>query len=102
MKKGAVLVNTARGPIVDEDALYEALVEGRIRGAALDVFWSREPLEKDSRWRTTKWGTEGRADVVLSPHMGYVNGDTMETWYAEQGQDVERFLEGKEVGVRLA
>ncbi|KAF2148311.1 hypothetical protein K461DRAFT_232993 [Myriangium duriaei CBS 260.36] len=101
MKKGAVLVNSARGPLVDEDALYEALVEGRIRGAALDVYWSQEPLEEGSRWRTTKWGMHGKVRVVLSPHMGYVNEDTMETWYAEQADNVRRFIEGRELGFQL-
>ncbi|KAG8629910.1 hypothetical protein KVT40_001529 [Elsinoe batatas] len=102
MKKGAVLVNTARGPVVDEEALLDVLERGRIRGAALDVFWSREPLEGDSRWRTTKWGKEGRGEVVLSPHMGYVNESTMEGWYAEQAVDVERWVKGEEVGFRIA
>ncbi|GAM90723.1 hypothetical protein ANO11243_087680 [Dothideomycetidae sp. 11243] len=102
MKSSAILVNTARGPLVDEDALFEALDQGRIYGAALDVYWGREPLEPDSRWRTTPWGRDGRAQVVLSPHMGYVNKDTMETWYAEQAADVRRFIEGQEVGLRLA
>lgn len=102
MKKDAVLVNTARGPIVDEEALLETLEKGGIRGTALDVFWKREPLEGDSRWRTTRWGTEGRSRVVLSPHMGYVNESTMEAWYAEQAADVERWIGGGEVGLRLA
>ncbi|TKX19635.1 2-hydroxyacid dehydrogenase-like protein 3 [Elsinoe australis] len=102
MKRDAVLVNTARGPIVDEEALLETLERGAIRGVALDVFWSREPLEKDSRWRTTRWGMEGRSRVVLSPHMGYVNESTMEAWYAEQAADVERWTRGEEVGLRLA
>lgn len=102
MKKSAFLVNTSRGPLVDEDALYDTLVEGRIAGAALDVYWGREPLEPDSRWRTTAWGQDGRARVLLSPHMGYVNEDTMETWYAEQAEEVKRFLEGREPAFQIA
>ncbi|KAF4550761.1 D-isomer specific 2-hydroxyacid dehydrogenase-like protein 5 [Elsinoe fawcettii] len=102
MKRSAVLVNTARGPIIDEEALLDVLDRGGIRGAALDVFWNREPLEGNSRWRTTKWGENGRARVVLSPHMGYVNESTMEGWYAEQAADVERWMKGEEVGFRIA
>lgn len=73
MKKSAVLVNTSRGPLVDEAALVEVLKEGRIAGAALDVF-DVEPLPENSPWRDA----DGfKSLVVLSPHMGYVNGGTM-------------------------
>jgi lactate dehydrogenase-like 2-hydroxyacid dehydrogenase len=76
MKKNAFLVNTSRGPLVDEEALMNVLEKGGIRGAALDVF-EIEPLPKDSRWRKTKWGEDGRGKVLLSPHMGYVEESTM-------------------------
>lgn len=73
MKGSAVLVNTSRGPLVDEGALVEVLREGRIRGAALDVF-DTEPLPEDSVWREA----DGfKSLVVLSPHMGYVNEETL-------------------------
>ena len=73
LKKSALLVNTSRGPLVDEDALFEVLDQGKIRGAALDVY-SIEPLPADSKWRATNWVEEGagRSRVLLSPHMGYV------------------------------
>lgn len=71
LKKSALFVNTSRGPLVDEDALLKVLEKGSIRGAALDVF-EIEPLPKDSKWRTTKWGFDGRSHVLISPHMGYV------------------------------
>lgn len=100
MKKGAVLVNTARGPLIDEGALLEVLEKGSIRGAALDVWWE-EPLPRDSAWRTTKWGQEGRSEVVLSPHMGYVNEGTMNAWYKEQAEDVERWMKGEEPKTKL-
>lgn len=72
MKKSALLLNTSRGPLIQEEALLEVLGRGGIRGAGLDVFWT-EPLPLASPWRTTKWGEDGRSDVVLSPHMGYVD-----------------------------
>jgi len=62
MKKTAFLINTARGPIVDEDALYNALKKKRIAGAALDVF-EREPLPENSPLLTLK-------NILLTPHMG--------------------------------
>ncbi|KAL4895175.1 hypothetical protein BDV59DRAFT_211962 [Aspergillus ambiguus] len=70
MKPGALLVNTSRGPLIDEQALLETLNAGAIRGAALDVF-DPEPLPRDSPWRTTAWGRDGRSEVLLTPHMGY-------------------------------
>ncbi len=60
MKEGAVLINTSRGPVVDEPALIEALQNGKIRGAALDVF-EQEPLPADSPLRSMD-------NVMLSPH----------------------------------
>ena len=60
VKKNAVLINTSRGPVVHEEALIAALQEGRLRGAALDVF-EEEPLPKDSPLM-------GMDNVMLSPH----------------------------------
>jgi lactate dehydrogenase-like 2-hydroxyacid dehydrogenase len=68
MKATSVLVNSSRGPLIDEGALLEALGQGSIRGAALDVWW-QEPLPSDSPWRNYK----GKGELVMSPHMGYVN-----------------------------
>ena len=93
MKKNAVLVNTSRGPLIDEKALLDALNRGAIRGAALDVF-DVEPLPLDSPWRNTAWGKDGRSLVVLSPHMGYVNDETMHKFYAEQADTVQRYITG--------
>ncbi|KAK5134624.1 hypothetical protein LTR08_006280 [Meristemomyces frigidus] len=99
MKNSAVLVNTSRGPLVDEAALVEALKEGSIGGACLDVFWE-EPLPEGSVWRKTdEWA---KSEVVLSPHMGYANKGTMERWYQEQGEEAGRWMRGEEVVNRMS
>ena len=96
MKKSALLVNTSRGPLIDELALLKVLKEGRIRGAALDVF-AVEPLPADSEWRTTRWGQDGRSEVLLTPHTGYVEENTMHAWYQQTAENVERWLNGQDV-----
>lgn len=67
MKPSAIFINTSRGPIVDEDALLEALKNKNIAGAGLDVF-DIEPLPLDHPFRDL-------SNVTLSPHMGYVSDD---------------------------
>jgi phosphoglycerate dehydrogenase-like enzyme len=90
MKPGAILVNTSRGPIVDEAALVQAVEERRIV-AALDVY-DREPLPADHPLRRAP-------NTVLTPHLGY---GVQETWKAFYGQSVENalaFLKGHPVRV---
>jgi phosphoglycerate dehydrogenase-like enzyme len=96
LKPSALFVNTSRGPLVDEAALIDVLEKEKIRGAAIDVF-EIEPLPKESRWRSEKWGTEGRSKVLLSPHMGYVEEETLGQWYEEQAEIVERWHKGEEL-----
>jgi lactate dehydrogenase-like 2-hydroxyacid dehydrogenase len=96
MKPSGMLVNTSRGPLVDEAALLDTLRDGRIRGAALDVF-DMEPLPADSPWRSEDWDAKGKSRVLLTPHMGYVEEGTMQIWYEETAENLERLVEGKEL-----
>ena len=96
MKKSAFLINISRGPLVDEEALLNVLERGAIRGAALDVF-NIEPLPKDSPWRTQKWGREGRSQLLLTPHMGYVEEGNIGRFYDEQAEITRRWRLGEEL-----
>lgn len=102
MRPSALLVNTSRGPLVDQAALVDVLERGGIRGAAMDVF-DVEPLPRNSPWRRADyWGRDGRSKVLTTPHMGYVNEDLMNAWYAETAENVERWLDGRELLHRIA
>lgn len=96
MKPSGLLVNTSRGPLIDEAALLDSLRRGRIRGVALDVF-DIEPLPADSPWRSGEWDTQGKSRVLLTPHMGYVEEGTLQTWYEETAENFERYVEGKDL-----
>lgn len=74
MRRGAILINTSRGPLIDEAALIAALRENRIR-AGLDVF-DREPLPADHPLRALP-------NTVLTPHLGYVTGSTFRMFYED-------------------
>lgn len=100
MKDSALLINTSRGPLIDAKALYDALTRGSIRGAAMDVF-DIEPLPADSPWRSTEWGLGGRSNLLITPHMGYVEDGVMNTWYEETAENLERWLSGQELLHRL-
>jgi len=88
------LVNTSRGPIVDEPALVRALTDRRIAGAALDVF-DTEPLPKDHPLLSLD-------NVVLSPHLGYVSLEGYRVFYTEAVEDVLSWLDGTPVRVLSA
>ncbi|KAF2192422.1 hypothetical protein K469DRAFT_730978 [Zopfia rhizophila CBS 207.26] len=96
MKESALLINTSRGPLIDEAALLNVLRKGRIKGAALDVF-DIEPLPSSSPWRSENLHVEGKSRVLLTPHMGYVEEGTLRTWYEETAENLERYLDGKEL-----
>src|SRR5215207_628831 len=91
MKPSAVLVNTSRGPIVDEDALLAALRAGAIAGAALDVY-AIEPLPKDHELREAP-------RTLLTPHLGYVTTGTYEVFFRDAVEDVAAWLRGSPVRV---
>ncbi|KAK0735076.1 hypothetical protein B0T26DRAFT_634954 [Lasiosphaeria miniovina] len=94
MKPTSIFVNTSRGPLVVEEDLLGVLERGQIRAAALDVF-ELEPLPLESKWRTTKWGEDGRSSVLLTPHMGYVEESTLEGWYEQQVENIQRWERGE-------
>ncbi|KAK4946353.1 hypothetical protein LTR10_014551 [Elasticomyces elasticus] len=97
MKSSAVLVNTSRGPLIDEASLVDALEHNVIRGVGLDVY-ETEPLPEESPWRRDGyWGRNGRSKVLVSPHMGYVEEETMNSWYEQQAESVKAWLAGEEV-----
>jgi D-3-phosphoglycerate dehydrogenase len=88
MKKGAFLVNTARGPLVDETALVAALDSGHLGGVALDVVMV-EPLAKDSPLL-------GRDNVILTPHTAFYSVEALEELQTKCATDVARVLSGEE------
>jgi phosphoglycerate dehydrogenase-like enzyme len=91
MKPTAYLVNTARGPIVEEKALIAALRERRIAGAGLDVF-DTEPLPLDHPFRKMD-------NVVITPHLGYVSLQNYQRYFPDIVEDIRGFIDGKPVRV---
>jgi phosphoglycerate dehydrogenase-like enzyme len=89
LKPTAYLVNTSRGPIVDEAALIDALREGRIAGAGLDVF-DVEPLPADHPLRTSP-------RTLLTPHIGYVTAGSYQAFYGGAVEAIRAFLDGHPV-----
>ncbi|HEX7095120.1 MAG TPA: D-2-hydroxyacid dehydrogenase family protein [Acidimicrobiales bacterium] len=89
MKPSAILVNTSRGPIVDEDALAKALEERRIRAAGLDVF-SIEPLPADHPFRRLD-------NVICTPHIGYVTEDCYRVFFGDIVEDIAAYLDGSPI-----
>lgn len=88
MKKTAYLINTSRGPIVDQRALYPALKEGKIAGAALDVF-EKEPISPDDPLL-------GLDNVILAPHIASATVETRHAMAVTVAEDVVRVLKGEQ------
>ncbi len=91
MKQDAYLINTSRGPIVDEGALISALAQQSIGGAALDVY-DREPLPPDHPLRSAP-------RLLLTPHIGYVTRQTYKVFYSEMVESIAAFLRGSPIRV---
>lgn len=89
MRPGAVLVNTCRGPLIDEEALADALEAGRIAGAALDVF-AEEPLPAGHRLRALD-------GVILTPHAAWYSPEALEDLPVHAAVNVVDYLSGAEV-----
>ena len=87
MKRGAFLINTARGPLVDEPALIAALDSGQLGGAALDVV-ATEPLARDSP-------LIGRDNVIVTPHTAFYSVEALEELQTMCAADVARVLCGE-------
>jgi phosphoglycerate dehydrogenase-like enzyme len=91
MKKDALLINTSRGPVVDEVALLEALHAGRIGGVGIDVY-EPEPLPADHPLRKAP-------RTLLTPHIGYVTEDTYRIFYGGTVLAIDAWLAGQPIHV---
>jgi glyoxylate reductase/D-3-phosphoglycerate dehydrogenase len=87
MKESAILINTCRGPVVDEDALYQALTTGKIAGAGLDVMTEEPPVTNHSLFKLD--------NAIITPHMA---GPTIENWakaFRNAFDNVQRVAAGR-------
>lgn len=91
MKKTAFIINTSRGPIINEDDLIKALQDEIIAGAGLDVY-EIEPLPENHKLRFLP-------NVLLTPHIGYVTLDNYAKWYNQMAEDLQAFLDGQPIRV---
>ena len=87
MKDGAIVVNTARGKLIDEDALYKALASGKLRAAGLDVHYE-EPMSADDPLKTLD-------NVILTPHIAGLSFETFHSMMAGAVENIVAFERGK-------
>lgn len=90
MKRSAVLVNVARGPVVDTQALYDALINNQISGAGLDVL-EKEPMAKDNPLAQIKDSTR----LIITPHMAWASLESRTHLVEEVARNIEAFLAGE-------
>ena len=91
MRSTAYIVNTSRGPIIQEGALIEALQAEKIAGAGIDVF-DTEPLPPNHPFLTL-------TNTVITPHIGYVSRENFQTYFKQASEDVAAWLNGKPVRI---
>ncbi len=91
MKDGAILLNTSRGPLIDEAALIAALENGKLRGAGLDVF-DTEPLPDSHPFRTL-------ANVIATPHLGYVTEETYRIYFSDAVEAIAAWCAGTPIRI---
>jgi D-3-phosphoglycerate dehydrogenase len=96
MKPSAILINTARGALVDEFALLRALQDGRLGGAGLDVF-SQEPLNRSDHPLRELYGMD---NVILSPHLAFYTTEAMDRLESETLERCREIIEGRPVTIR--
>ena len=87
MKKGAILINTARGALIDEEALADALKKGRLAGAGLDVL-EKEPPDEDCPLFGVK-------NCIITPHVGFSPAETRKTVIDTCGWNLKGYLTGE-------
>ena len=88
MKKNAILINTARGKIIDTQALADALNKGKIAGAGVDVFDNEPPIAMDNPLLNAP-------NVVLTPHIGFATKEAMEKRAVIAFKNINKYLMGK-------
>lgn len=90
MKKSAILINAARGPVVDSDALANALNEGRIAGAGIDVFEVEPPLQTDHPLLHAK-------NTIVTPHVAFATKESMEIRAEIVFRNIDQWLKGEQI-----
>jgi phosphoglycerate dehydrogenase-like enzyme len=94
MKPGAMLINVARARIVDEDALYAALKDGHLGGAALDVWW-QYPTEAEPERRPSRRPFHELPNVLMTPHSSSSSGATADRRWSAVAGNLDRFARGE-------
>ena len=91
MKTTAFLINTSRGPIINEEDLVRALQEEKIAGAGIDVY-EHEPLPESHKLRFL-------SNAFLTPHIGYVTQENYTKFYSQMAEDLQSFIDGQPIRV---